>query len=134
MPVNFFKLANIRTHSSSLKLIRFIPLKMINSTGLVKRQQNLETFEYIKKRHNTLAHEMLTFASSGVDFNVAAAFNEMMGLLKKIEIWWFENLKMATDPEAYPGNLDLDEVIPGPVWSLQMHIDVALGPEEETRK
>jgi len=41
MPVNFFKLDNIRTHSSSLKFIRFIPLKMINSTGLVKRQQNL---------------------------------------------------------------------------------------------
>ncbi|MFA5019286.1 MAG: hypothetical protein WC504_17175, partial [Methylobacter sp.] len=42
MPVNFFKLDNIRTHSSSLKFIRFIPLKMINSTGLVKRQQNLD--------------------------------------------------------------------------------------------
>jgi len=41
MPVNFFKFANIRIHSSSLKFIRFIPLKMIDSTGLVKRQQNL---------------------------------------------------------------------------------------------
>lgn len=96
--------------------------------------KDLERFEHIKKCRNTLAHEMLTFASSGVDFDVAEAFDEMVGLLRKIEIWWFENLDMAIDPEAYPETLDLEQVIPGPVWSLQMLIDVALGPEEEARK
>jgi len=96
--------------------------------------KDLERFEHIKKCRNTLAHEMLTFASSGVDFDVAEAFDEMIGLLRKIEIWWFENLEMAIDPDAYPEDLDLEQVIPGPVWSLQMLIDVALGPEEEARK
>ncbi|WP_421187992.1 hypothetical protein [Aeromonas enteropelogenes] len=96
--------------------------------------KDLEIFEHIKRCRNTLAHEMLTFASSGVDFNVAEAFEEMISLLRKIEIWWFENVEMAIDPEAYPENLDLEQVIPGPVWSLQMLIDVALGPEEEARK
>tara|TARA_B100002049_G_scaffold121749_1_gene89940 strand:- start:2265 stop:2858 length:594 start_codon:yes stop_codon:yes gene_type:complete len=96
--------------------------------------KDLERFEHIKKCRNTLAHEMLTFASSGVDFDVAEAFDEMIGLLRKIEIWWFENFEMAIDPEAYPEDLDLEQVIPGPVWSLQMLIDVALGPEEEARK
>lgn len=96
--------------------------------------KDLERFEHIKRCRNTLAHEMLTFASSGVDFDVAEAFEEMIGLLRKIEIWWFENLEMAIDPEVYPEDLDLDQVIPGPVWSLQMLIDVALGPEEEARK
>ncbi|OOE37584.1 hypothetical protein BZG06_16435 [Salinivibrio kushneri] len=96
--------------------------------------KDLERFEHIKKCRNTLAHEMLTFASSGVDFDVAEAFEEMVGLLRKIEIWWFENLEMAIDPDAYPEDLDLEQVIPGPVWSLQMLIDVALGPEEEARK
>lgn len=95
---------------------------------------DLEKFEHIKRCRNTLVHEMLTFASSGVDFDVGDAFNEMVGLLRKIEIWWFENLEMAIDPEAYPEDLDLDEVVPGPVWSLQMLIDVALGPEEEAKK
>jgi hypothetical protein len=37
---------------------------------------------------------------------------------------------MAIDPE----DLYLEQVIPGPIWSLQMIIDVALGPEEEARK
>ena len=96
--------------------------------------KDLERFEHIKKCRNTLAHEMLTFASSGVDFDVAEAFDEMIGLLRKIEIWWFENLETAIDPETYPEDLDLEQVIPGPVWSLQMLIDVALGPEEEARK
>ncbi len=95
---------------------------------------DLKTFEHIKRCRNTLVHEMLTFASSGVDFDVGDAFNEMVGLIRKIEIWWFENLKMAIDPEAYPEDLDLNEVVPGPVWSLQMLIDVALGPEEEAKK
>lgn len=95
---------------------------------------DLERFEHIKRCRNTLAHEMLTFASSGVDFDVTEAFNEMIGLLHKIEIWWFENLEMAITPESYPEDLDLDQVIPGPVWALQMLIDVALGPEEVARK
>jgi len=97
-------------------------------------KKDLETFEHIKRCRNTLTHEMLTFASSGVDFDVAATFGEMVGLLRKIEIWWFVNLEMAIDPEAYPEDLDLEQVIPGPVWSLQMLIDVALGSEEEARK
>lgn len=96
--------------------------------------EDLKKFEHIKRCRNTLAHEMLTFTSSGVEFDVAEAFEEMSSLLRKIEIWWFENFEMAIDPEAYPEDLDLDQVIPGPVWSLQMLIDVALGPEDEARK
>lgn len=96
--------------------------------------EDLKKFEHIKRCRNTLAHEMLTFTSSGVEFDVAEAFEEMISLLRKIEIWWFENFEMAIDPEAYPEDLDVDQVIPGPVWSLQMLIDVALGPEDEARK
>ena len=77
---------------------------------------------------------MLTFASSGVNFNVSEVFDEMLYLLWKIEIWWFENLEMAIDPEAYPEDFDLEQVTPGPVWSLQMLIDVALGPEDKARE
>lgn len=111
----------------------YASLKWLQNMNAID-DKDLERFEHIKRCRNTLAHEMLIFASSGVDFNVNDAFNEMVGLLQKIEMWWFENLDMAIDPEAYPKDLDLDQVIPGPVWSLQMIIDVALGPEEEARK
>lgn len=111
----------------------YASLKWLQSMKAID-DKDLEVFEHIKRCRNTLAHEMLTFASSGVDFDVAKAFEEMIELLRKIEIWWFENLDMAIDPDAYPEDLDLEQVIPGPVWSLQMLIDVALGPEEEARK
>lgn len=111
----------------------YASLKWLQSMKAID-DKDLEVFEHIKRCRNTLAHEMLTFASSGVEFDVAKAFEEMIELLRKIEIWWFENLDMAIDPDAYSEDLDLEQVIPGPVWSLQMLIDVALGPEEEARK
>ncbi|MCF6259110.1 MAG: hypothetical protein L3J98_02960 [Gammaproteobacteria bacterium] len=95
---------------------------------------DLKNFEHIKRCRNTLAHEMLEFASNGVDFDVADTFEQMVVLLRKIEIWWFVNLEMAINPDAYPDDLDIEQVVPGPVWSLQMLLDVALGPEEEARK
>lgn len=111
----------------------YASLKWLQNMNAIE-ENDLERFEHIKKCRNTLAHEMLTFASSGVDFDVAEAFDAMVGLLRKIEMWWFESFEMEIDPEAYPEDLDLEQVIPGPVWSLQMLIDVALGPEEEACK
>lgn len=93
-----------------------------------------EIFERLKRHRNTLAHEILKFASEGVPFDVAESLGDMISLLNKIEIWWIENLDMAIIPDAYPADLDLDQVIPGPVWSLKMLMDVALGPEEEAKK
>ena len=77
---------------------------------------------------------MLSFTSKGVDFEVAEAFGKLTSLLRKIEIWWFVNLEMSIDPDAYPEDLDPEQVIPGPIWSLQMLIDIALGPDEEAKK
>lgn len=111
----------------------YASLKWLQSMNAID-DKDIERFEHIKRCRNTLAHEMLTFASSGVEFDVIEVLEEMIGILRKIEIWWFENLEMAIDPEAYPEDLDLEQVIPGPVWSLQMLIDVALGTEDEARK
>ncbi|MGP4972609.1 hypothetical protein ACTXIP_03010 [Psychrobacter alimentarius] len=111
----------------------YASLKWLQSMNAID-DKDIERFEHIKRCRNTLAHEMLTFASSGVEFDVIEVLEEMIGILRKIEIWWFENLEMAIDPEAYSEDLDLEQVIPGPVWSLQMLIDVALGTEDEARK
>ncbi|WP_288944977.1 hypothetical protein, partial [uncultured Marinobacter sp.] len=67
-------------------------------------------------------------------FTFAGSTNEMVNLLQKIETWWFENFEMAIDPDTYADGSEVSQVIPGPVWSLQMLIDVALGPEKEARK
>lgn len=92
---------------------------------------DIKSFEYIKKCRNTLAHGMLKFASSGVDFDLQQVFNDLVNLIRKVELWWFENLEMSIDPEAYPEDLDINTVTPGAIWSLQLLIDVALGPPEK---
>lgn len=111
----------------------YASLKWLQEMGAID-DADIQKFEHIKRCRNILAHEMLRFASEGVDFNVSEVFGEMVHLLRKIEIWWFENFEMAIDPESYPPDLDLEQVIPGPVWSLQMLIEVALGPEKEANK
>lgn len=111
----------------------YASLKWLRNMNAID-EKSLEVFEHIKQCRNTLTHEMLTFASTGVDFNVTETFNQMIELLRCIELWWFENFDMAIDPDVYPEDLDLEQVIPGPVWSLQMLIDVALGSEDEAHK
>ncbi len=94
-------------------------------------QDDLDKFEKIKKCRNSLTHEMLKITAEGIEPDVDILFTEMVTLLRKVEIWWFENLEMAIDPDSYPPDFDLDQVTPGPVWSLQMLIDIALGPEDK---
>ena len=115
------------------KSILYASLKWLQEMDAID-ENDMSKFEHIKKCRNTLTHEMLTFASSGVDFDIPAAFQEMIDLLRKIELWWFVNLEMDINSEAYPDDLNIDDVTPGPVWSLQMLIDVALGPEDVARK
>lgn len=108
----------------------YASLKWLQNMDVID-SNDLKKFEEIKKCRNTLTHEMLRFTCEGVDHNVEELFNDMVYLLRKIEIWWFENLEMAIDPDSYPEDFDLSQVTPGPVWSIQMLIDIALGPEEK---
>lgn len=111
----------------------YASLKWLQNIGAIN-EKDLERFEYIKKCRNTLTHEMLKFTAEELDFEVSEVFSEMVNLLRKIELWWFENLEMAIDPDSYPEDFDLEQVTPGPVWSLQMLIDIALGEESEAIK
>jgi len=92
---------------------------------------DLETFERIKCHRNELTHELFKFASQGCSFNIGESFDDMIALLKKIELWWFVNLNMDIAPENYPPDLDLEQVTFGRVIGLQLLINTALGSEDE---
>jgi len=94
---------------------------------------DLKKFEAIKNLRNRFAHDMMPFLAGDGSGYPAEPFGDMVELLRKIEIWWFENLEMAIAPEDFPDDLDLDEVTPGRVFSLQLLIRTALGSEEEAR-
>lgn len=77
-------------------------------------------FDAIKDLRNRIANEMLQFLiSNGNDYPVQP-FVDMVALLRKVEIWWFENFEMSIAPEDFPPDLKLDEVTPGRVLYLQL--------------
>lgn len=93
-------------------------------------QRDIETIERLKKIRNKLSHEMFDLIPEADLLHVTDEINTIISLTRKIELWWFYNLDMAIDPESYPADLDLDEVMPMTVLLLQVMREVALGDEE----
>jgi hypothetical protein len=94
-------------------------------------QSDIEVFGSIRRHRNELAHEPLAFlASHERDFDVSM-FQSLVALLAKIEKWWLVYFEMAINPDMAPDEVDPSEIIPGPIWSLQLLLDIALGNEPE---
>jgi hypothetical protein len=88
-------------------------------------------FENIKRHRNQLAHELLSFVTDPERNLDNTPFTELVSLLTKIEKWWFVNFEFGIDPDMLPDGADPNDVIPGPIWSLQLMYDIALGNEPE---
>lgn len=96
----------------------------------VLEQSDTEAFERLKNIRNKLSHEMFDLLPEADLLNVTDEINTIISLTRKIELWWFYNLDMAIDPDSYPADLDLDEVMPMTVLMLQVMCEVALGDEQ----
>ncbi len=92
---------------------------------------DIEIFDGIRKHRNEVAHEIINFISDAKRNLDIKKFQELIALLSKIEKWWLINFEIAIDPHMVPNDVDPDEVIPGPIWSLQLMLDIALGNEPE---
>ena len=57
----------------------------------------------------------------------------MVGLHRKIELWWLMEVEIPSNPEFDGKEIDANEVIPGPMIALSMLCDIALGDEEKSR-
>ena len=92
---------------------------------------DIEIFNGIRKHRNEVTHELLSYVSDAKKNFQVEKFQELIALLSKIEKWWLVNFEMAINPEMVPDDVDPDEVIAGPIWSLQLMLDIALGNEPE---
>jgi len=102
-------------------------LKKMEAIGLT----DIVIFDSIRQHRNEVAHEPMVFlanAKRNFDFS---KFRDLITLLTKIEKWWFLNFELSIDPDMLPEGANPDEVIPGPIWSLQLMLDIALGNELE---
>ena len=91
-------------------------------------------FENAKACRNILAHELLALLESeGLPVNFEQCVTEIVVLLRKIEVWWIVNVEIPTNPEYDGIEVDEAKVLPGPVMSMQVLMDIALGDDERSR-
>ena len=94
-------------------------------------ENDLQTFEQLKATRNSLAHELPSLVIGGADFKHVERFQELVRLLRKIEVWWVINLEIPVNPD-FDRNEEIDEegIVPGPILMIQMMLEVISGNEE----
>ena len=94
--------------------------------------EDIEKFEKIKNLRNIIAHEITELLMSGLPSEFADRYSEMINLLDKIERWWIVNYEIPINPDLYYriDEIDVTKIVPCPVASLKILVDVALGSDD----
>jgi hypothetical protein len=92
--------------------------------------EDLATFEQLKKTRNLLAHQLFGVVTEQVKSTHEAQFDALVTLLRKIGVWWVVSVEIPTNPDFDGKEIDEEGIVPGAVLSLQMLIQVASGNTE----
>lgn len=92
-------------------------------------KNDLESFERIKTTRNSLAHELPSFVMGGEDIKHIERFQEVVTLLRKIEVWWVVILEIPTNPDFDGKEIDEEGIVPGSLLMIQIMLDVVSGNE-----
>ncbi|NMM07720.1 hypothetical protein [Polaromonas sp.] len=93
-------------------------------------KQDIQLFESIKATRNSIAHGLHTLVIGDADFKHIERFQELVALLRKIEVWWVVSFEIPTNPDFDGQEIDESGIVPGPVLMLQMMLEVVSGNEE----
>ena len=94
--------------------------------------EDLKLFDLARLHRNELAHQILKYIADSHKNVDPMLLTKLIGLLAKIEKWWFRWFELAIQPDMLPDDANPDDVVAGPIWSLQMILDIALGDEEKS--
>ncbi|MFC5522395.1 hypothetical protein [Polaromonas jejuensis] len=92
--------------------------------------EDLKTFELLKKTRNLLAHQLFAVVTGQAESNHTDQFHVLVELLRKIEVWWVVNVEIPTNPDYADAEVDEEGIVPGAILSLQMLLEVAGGNTE----
>lgn len=95
-------------------------------------EDDLKLFDSARLHRNELAHQILRYISDSQKNVDPMLLTKLIALLAKIEKWWFQWFELAIQPDLLPDGADPDDVVAGPIWSLQMMLDIALGDDEKS--
>lgn len=110
------------------KSITYASLDWLKSLGTIT-DADIQIFENIKNTRNSLAHELHRVVFEGADFKHIERFEELVALLRKIEVWWVVNFEIPINPDFDGQKIDEEGIVPGPVLALQMMLEVMSGNE-----
>lgn len=96
-------------------------------------EADITAFDEIRKTRNTIAHEIPQMLTRGIPDDYLTRFHEMVDLLAKIEKWWIVNVEIPTDPDFDGKEIDEEGIMPGPVITIRLLLDIALGSEQESK-
>jgi hypothetical protein len=112
------------------KGLPFNTLEWLKEMGVVE-DNDIDAFARARACRNILAHELFTMLDSGLPANVDTAFDEMVAVLRKIDVWWIRDMEW---PEELEGKEVPDsEIISGLVAGMHMVRDIALGDSEKSK-
>lgn len=87
---------------------------------------DLKTFYEIRAIRNEMTHEMIQVIFDG-RADQAEHFQRMVDLLRKIEVWWIQNVEILTNPDFDGQEIDEAEITPGPIILIHWMKQVARG-------
>ena len=96
-------------------------------------EADIAAFDGIRKTRNAIAHEIPQMLTGGIPDDCVSRFHEMVNLLARIEKWWIVNVEIPTDPDLDGKEIDDEGIMPGPVITIRLLLDIALGSEEESK-
>lgn len=104
-------------------------LSWLSENGIID-EADLQSFKRINDTRNSLAHELPSLVMGNADFKHLERFQELISLLRKIEIWWVVNLEIPINPDFDGKEIDEKGIVPGPVLMIQIMLEVISGNEE----
>lgn len=107
----------------------YASLTWLENTGTID-QEDIELFEQLKLVRNSLAHEVPEIVLTGKDLALMERMQDVMSLMRKIEVWWIVNVEIETDPDFDGREVNPDEITPGPILMMQIMMEVLSGNEE----
>ena len=101
----------------------------LHERGAISKN-DLEKYEDLRETRNLLAHELFNVVTGQVESKHETQFDDLVELLRKIEVWWIVNLEIHNNPDYDGQEIDEEGIVPGSILSLQMLIEVASGNTE----
>jgi hypothetical protein len=92
-------------------------------------EDDLETFDAIRRHRNELAHELPAFLTDARRNFDGPLFTALILLHGKLERWWIANFEAAVNPEMIPPGADVEQAFSGSMLTLQFMIEIAFGDE-----